>query len=162
MTQEAALSHCIEALEGKPFGMRMAAYSHFQAMKVGETCRSWEAGKKERWLWEPTEGENDGFPQPETSTWNPRHFISTNCHPVGTPPHTTRAGDPNVTARPAVGPPGYNAGLGMHFIGETKPGPITLHASLQEEESFAGPNIHQEGIRIHPTGKLGLPSTCLH
>lgn len=106
-----------------------------------------------------TEGENDDFPQPETPTWNPGHFISTSCYPVGTPPHTTRAGDPNVTARPAVGPPGYNTGLGMHFTEETKPGPITLHCLISGEESSAGPNIHQEGVTIQPTGRLGLPST---
>ena len=57
MIQEAALSHCIEALERKPSGMRMAAHSHFQAMQVGETGRTWGPGKKEGWLWEPTEGE---------------------------------------------------------------------------------------------------------
>ena len=103
MTQEAALSHCIEALERKPFGMRMAAHFHFQAMKVGETGRTWGPGKKEGWLWEPTEGENDGFPQPETPMWNPGHFISTSCHPVGTPPHTTRAGDPDCHCQACSG-----------------------------------------------------------
>ena len=68
-------------------------------------------------------------------------------------------GTPIVTARPAVGPPGYNTGLGMHFTGETKPGPITLHCLISGEESFTGPNIHQEGVTIQPTGRLGLPST---
>lgn len=46
MTQEAALSHCIEALEGKPFGMRMAAHSHFQAMKVEKLAGAEGLGRK--------------------------------------------------------------------------------------------------------------------
>ena len=114
-------------------------------------------GRKAGQLWEPTEGENDGFPQPDPNL-NPPHQPSPCWDPCLIP---LELGDHNLTARPTAGPPGCSAGLRTHFPGETSwdQPPCTPH--FRRKSSFQVPNTHQGGLRIQPMGKLGLPASCL-